>query len=334
MSGEAGETVDAGLLAITRPWPSMLRGLWGDMERFRETYPPQQVEAEPGGFRHQNLINREFIREEKEFPADPLAEVADRVFEGELPGLHGELGRHPCRPFELGDVEKLLGARPAIEQARLQEHLLDVKRPALGTNPVAIAPADRPGLVAPDDAVEAVPRDRRVDVVVERIAVGDLFPEVALAARAHDQPVDPGGPRHAVEPGLADGRVEARFQGPPEAVEATVLESTRELLAKAQTTVDERIDKGAKPKKTPPKARPRKAKAAKAPAKASKPAKGGAKATDAPIRNYDQLSAKDVVARIQRLSGPQATAVLDYERSRKKRATVIRAVEKRLAVAS
>jgi acetyl-CoA synthetase len=28
----------AGLLAITRPWPSMLRGIWGDEERFRETY--------------------------------------------------------------------------------------------------------------------------------------------------------------------------------------------------------------------------------------------------------------------------------------------------------
>jgi acetyl-CoA synthetase len=27
-----------GLLAITRPWPSMLRGIWGDPERFRETY--------------------------------------------------------------------------------------------------------------------------------------------------------------------------------------------------------------------------------------------------------------------------------------------------------
>jgi len=34
------------------------------------------------------------------------------------------------------------------------------------------------------------------------------------------------------------------------------------------------------------------------------------------------------------LSGPQATAVLDYEQTRKKRATVIRAVEKRLAAAS
>ena len=33
-----GESVDAGYLAITRPWPSMLRGIWGDRERFLETY--------------------------------------------------------------------------------------------------------------------------------------------------------------------------------------------------------------------------------------------------------------------------------------------------------
>ncbi|GGR20965.1 acetate--CoA ligase [Agromyces mediolanus] len=29
---------DGGLLVITEPWPSMLRGIWGDPERFRETY--------------------------------------------------------------------------------------------------------------------------------------------------------------------------------------------------------------------------------------------------------------------------------------------------------
>ncbi|WP_431972203.1 acetate--CoA ligase [Nocardia sp. bgisy134] len=28
----------AGLLVLDQPWPSMLRGIWGDMERFRETY--------------------------------------------------------------------------------------------------------------------------------------------------------------------------------------------------------------------------------------------------------------------------------------------------------
>jgi hypothetical protein len=106
----------------------------------------------------------------------------------------------------------------------------------------------------------------------------------------------------------------------PEAVEATVLESARDLLVKAQTTVDERIDKAQKPKKAAPKA------------KTPKPKAAATKKT-VPIRNYDQLSAKDVVSRIQRLSGPQATAVLDYERARKKRATVIRAVERRLAAA-
>jgi acyl-coenzyme A synthetase/AMP-(fatty) acid ligase len=27
-----------GYLTITRPWPSMLRGIWGDPERYRDTY--------------------------------------------------------------------------------------------------------------------------------------------------------------------------------------------------------------------------------------------------------------------------------------------------------
>ena len=35
---EAGGDTTAGYLAITAPWPSMLRGVWGDEERFQETY--------------------------------------------------------------------------------------------------------------------------------------------------------------------------------------------------------------------------------------------------------------------------------------------------------
>ncbi|GAB3612543.1 acetate--CoA ligase [Humibacter ginsengisoli] len=38
---DAGESVGAdegGLLVITEPWPSMLRGIWGDPERYEETY--------------------------------------------------------------------------------------------------------------------------------------------------------------------------------------------------------------------------------------------------------------------------------------------------------
>jgi acetyl-CoA synthetase len=35
---ENGEPADAGLLTIKKPWPGMLRGIYGDPERFRETY--------------------------------------------------------------------------------------------------------------------------------------------------------------------------------------------------------------------------------------------------------------------------------------------------------
>src|SRR5690606_39380538 len=33
-----GEPATAGYLAITKPWPGMLRTVWGDDERFRDTY--------------------------------------------------------------------------------------------------------------------------------------------------------------------------------------------------------------------------------------------------------------------------------------------------------
>lgn len=35
---EEGEETDAGYLAIRRPWPGMLRGIYGDPERFKDTY--------------------------------------------------------------------------------------------------------------------------------------------------------------------------------------------------------------------------------------------------------------------------------------------------------
>jgi hypothetical protein len=106
----------------------------------------------------------------------------------------------------------------------------------------------------------------------------------------------------------------------PGAVETTVLRSARGLLERAQSRVDERLDQAAKP--AAPKAAPK-----------AKAAKVSPKQGQIPLRNYDRLTAKDVVSRLQRLSGPQATAVLDYERARKKRATVIRAAEQRLSAA-
>lgn len=113
----------------------------------------------------------------------------------------------------------------------------------------------------------------------------------------------------------------------PESMEMTVLGSAKDLLDKAQSRVDERLEQAAKPA-AQAKA-PKKPRAAKA-----RPAKASAKSADAPLRNYDQLTAKDVVNRVQRLSGPKATAVLEYERARKRRATVIRAAEQRLSAAS
>ncbi|MGB0371599.1 MAG: acetate--CoA ligase [Opitutales bacterium] len=35
---EEGEEVDAGILAIKNPWPGMLRGIYGDPQRFKDTY--------------------------------------------------------------------------------------------------------------------------------------------------------------------------------------------------------------------------------------------------------------------------------------------------------
>jgi len=35
---EEGREAESGYLAVTSPWPSMLRGVWGDEERYRETY--------------------------------------------------------------------------------------------------------------------------------------------------------------------------------------------------------------------------------------------------------------------------------------------------------
>jgi len=105
----------------------------------------------------------------------------------------------------------------------------------------------------------------------------------------------------------------------PGAVEAAVLRSTHELLGRAQGLVDQRLTQAATVTK-PVAKKPR-----------SKPT--SAKKGQIPMRNYDQLSAKDLVGRVQKLSAPQASAVLDYELARKKRATVIRAVEQRLAAA-
>lgn len=104
----------------------------------------------------------------------------------------------------------------------------------------------------------------------------------------------------------------------PTALEARILRGSHDLLGTAQGLVDQRLTQATEADE--PVART-----------ASKTKRAAPKATRSPIRNYDQLTAKDVVARIQRLSEQQATALLDYEQTRKNRATVVRAAKQRLA---
>ncbi|MGB5812608.1 MAG: hypothetical protein WBG86_18885 [Polyangiales bacterium] len=123
----------------------------------------------------------------------------------------------------------------------------------------------------------------------------------------------------------------ARFQGfekraeqaqaalQPTALQSKVLQATHEVLGDAQKLVEAKLDEATEAPAKP---------TAKAATKARAATKKGGRI---PIRNYDQLTAKDVVGRLQRLSGPQATAVLDYERSRKNRTTVVKAAKLRLA---
>ena len=116
----------------------------------------------------------------------------------------------------------------------------------------------------------------------------------------------------------------------PGAVETTVLKSAHDLLELAQSRIDARLAEGVEAAPVKAASKPKAAKGA----KAAKSAKAETKKAQSPLRNYDQLSAKDLATRVQKLTAPQATAVLDYERARKKRATVIRAAEQRLAAAS
>jgi hypothetical protein len=106
----------------------------------------------------------------------------------------------------------------------------------------------------------------------------------------------------------------------PTALETRVLRTSHDLLGSAQNLVDGRLEQATEAKKPAPRT-----------ATATTAKAATRKTGRSPIRNYDQLTARDVVARIQRLSGQQATALLDYEQTRKNRATVIRAAKQRLA---
>lgn len=108
-------------------------------------------------------------------------------------------------------------------------------------------------------------------------------------------------------------------------IEELVLRSVRDFLEKAGVAVEGRL-KALDGRKAPTTKRRKQPSHSK-----GSVAKTG---TKKPLRNYDELSARDVVARVHRLSGTQVNAILRYEKAQKKRATVIRAAQQRIAAAS
>ena len=71
-------------------------------------------------------------------------------------------------------------------------------------------------------------------------------------------------------------------------------------------------------------------KAAKAPAKRTRKAPAATSAADLPIREYDGLSASQVVSRLTGLSSEELRAVRAYEEASRGRRTVILAIDRLL----
>ena len=111
----------------------------------------------------------------------------------------------------------------------------------------------------------------------------------------------------------------------PTNVERLVLEAVKSFLTKINAQIDTRLTTS---EKAPSRAR---RSAARTKAKAQRTTAHAKTANAEPLRNYDALSARDVVAKLQRISAPKADAVLQYEKAGKNRATVLRAARQRVA---
>lgn len=121
-------------------------------------------------------------------------------------------------------------------------------------------------------------------------------------------------------------------------IERQILEAVRQALASIESQVeglegriDGRLQSLKKPASLP---KPKKAQPAKAKAgSAKKPKAKSNGAAKAPFRGYDEMTAKEVATRVARVNDEKAKAVLSYEKSHKKRATVVRAAKQRISAA-
>jgi len=102
---------------------------------------------------------------------------------------------------------------------------------------------------------------------------------------------------------------------------------TSEPATEASTPKKTPSEPKAKRVKTPAKA----AKTSRAKPKKKKPAAKGSKKLVMPIAGYDDMTAKEVISEVSRLSPAQAETVREHEAANKKRKTVLRALDARLA---
>ena len=115
----------------------------------------------------------------------PFQPVVDDLGHVHAAHLQPHIRRHAGGPENPEDLDQLAHAGLVLEQACLQHRLLQVGGPAFHPCGAVNLAADWMILPRGHDAVEAVPRDDRVQMVRRRVAELDLLPEIASAG-AHD----------------------------------------------------------------------------------------------------------------------------------------------------
>src|SRR5690606_10195319 len=75
-------------------------------------------------------------------------------------------------------------ARIIVGNPRLDQRFLEIRGPAFGPRTLPVVTAYRVFQALSHFRIEAMPRYRRVDVIVQRVAKLDFLPEMAVLVRA------------------------------------------------------------------------------------------------------------------------------------------------------
>ncbi len=183
---DSGNPVAAGggYLTITRPWPAMLRGIWGDPERYRQTYwsehlrgPLLRRRRRQGRRRRLPLAARP-RRRRHERVRPPHLHHRDRVGARRPPGgRRGRRGRRQRRHHRPGDHRVRDPAR------RLRRARPSSARRSASTSPPSSGPIARPqgGVRGPRPAQDPLGQDHASPAPRRRRGSQDLGDTTTLA---------------------------------------------------------------------------------------------------------------------------------------------------------